>query len=287
VLLHLNMNKQFKDIRLVQAMQRALDRRQLIQAFHQGLGQVSGPVTWLQEGYAIPTEELIKQPGYKTDREAEKREARQLWQAGAGPALGDVDVKIPRTWLAQWPDTPQVIAKMFNDSLGVTQIKSTPTDYNEEIIPNLSNGNFPNWFAWTSTVTSPDPRESLRNSFLSSSPANYNKVNNPELDKLLLEALQITDLKKAVAKVREIQNIVLDNAMYGGIIAYNYIARVAWWNYVPLGFGDGNGGGPMKVSASAGKAATGYNLYAGHLTGSLSWINTKDPSYQGRPPASL
>ncbi len=57
VYFHLNMNQQFKDVRLVRAANLAIDRRSLIQSFHQGLGQVSGPVTWLQEGYAIPPNE--------------------------------------------------------------------------------------------------------------------------------------------------------------------------------------------------------------------------------------
>ena len=287
VFLHLNMLKQFKDIRLVQAMNMAMDRRLMIQTFHQGLGQVSGPVTWLQEGYAIPGDELVKLPGYRIDRELEKREARALWQAGGGPALGEVDVKVPRLWLQRWPDTPQIIARMFNDSLGVTQIKSTPTDYNEEIIPNLSNGNFPNWFAWTSLVSSPDPRATLRSTFLSTSSANYNKVNNPQLDKLIQEALEIADLKQAVAKTREIQNILIENAQYGNIVLYNYISRSAAWNYLPVVGSTNDAGGPIKARPSGNNPAVGYNLYSGHLNAKLAWINTKDPSYQGRPVATV
>ena len=285
VFLHLNPLRQFRDIRLIQAMNMAMDRRQLINTFHQGLGQVSGPVTWLQEGYAIPGDELIKLPGYRTDRELEKREARQLWAAGGGPALGEVDIKVPRLWLQRWPDTPQIIAKMFNDSLGITQIKSTPSDYNEEIIPNLPNGNFPNWFAWTSLVSSPDPRSSLRSTFLSTSSANFNKVNNPQLDRLIQEAIEIPDRQRAVAKTREIQNILVENAQYGNIVLYNYISRSAAWNYMPVGGSTNDAGGPVKTPASPGKGAVGYNLYSGHLNGKLAWLNTKDPTFQGRPPA--
>jgi len=286
VFLHLNMNQQFKDVRLVQAMNMAIDRRALIQTFHQGLGQVSGPVPWLAEGYAIPATDLNNVNGYRTDRAAENKDARALWTAGGGPALGDVDVKIPQTWLDRWPDTPQIIAKMFNDSLGVTQFKSTTTDYNTEIIPNLPNGKFPNWFAWTSIVNNPDPRETIRNTFLSASPANFNKVKNADLDKLIIDALQITDLKQAVAKVKDIQKILTDNAQYGNVVLYNYINRGAVWNYMPNGVAT-DGGGPLKQPAQAGKSAVGYNLYAGHLIGQSVWVNTKDPSYQGRPAATV
>lgn len=278
VFLSLNMNRQFKDLRLVQAMNMAIDRRALIQAFHQGLGQVSGPVTWLQEGFALPGDELIKVNGYRTDREAEKRDARALWAAGGGAALGEVDIKVPDTWLARWPDTPQIIIKMFNDNLGVTQFKSTKTSYNEEIIPNLFNGNFPNWFGWTSEVNSPDPRPAVRSTFLSTSTSNFNKVNNPALDTLINDVVTLTDRKAAVAKMKDVQKILTDNAQYGQVVLYNYIGVSAFWNYYNAN---------LKVRPSAGKPANGYNLFAGHLIGSNAFLNTKDPSYSGRPPATL
>lgn len=278
VFLHLNMNKQFKDVRLVQAMNMAVDRRLLIQTFHQGLGQVSGPVTWLQEGYAIKPDDLVKLPGWRTDREAEKKEARALWAAGGGPALGDVDIKVPDTWLLNWPDTTQVLIKMFNDSLGVTQFKSTKTTYNEEIIPNLFNGNFPNWFGWTSQVNSPDPRPDLFSNFHSKGSTNFQKVNNPDLDKLLTDASVLTDRTKAVAIVLQAQKVLTDNGQYGNVILYNYIARSAGWNYFHAN---------LKTQPSAGKPGAGYNIFAGQLAGANTWIDTKDPSYQGRPAASI
>lgn len=278
VFLHLNMNQQFKDVRLVKALNAALDRRQLIQTFHQGLGQVSGPVTWLQEGYALPTNQLLTYPGYRTDREADKKEARQLWQAGGGPALGDVDIKIPRTWLARWPDTPQIIPKMFNEALGVTQFKSTPTDYNEEIIPNLSNGKFPNWFAWTSQVNSPDPRPDLFNNFHSKGSTNFQHVNDAELDRLIEAVIGLVDRTQAVAKTAEIQKKLLDNGQWGNVIAYNYINRGARWNYLQ---------GNLKVPPSGDKPANGFNIFPGHLEAINLWLNTKDAAYQGRPPATV
>ena len=278
VFLSLNMNKQFKDVRLVRAMNMAVDRRLMIQTFHQGLGQVSGPVTWLQEGFAIKPDDLIKLQGYRTDRALEIKEARELWAAGGGPALGDVDIKVPDTWLGPWPDTNQVVIKMFNDSLGVTQIKSTKTSYNEEIIPNLSNGNFPNWTAWTSQVNSPDPRNDLYGTFHSKGSTNFNKVNNPELDKLLEEAVQHTDIPKGIAAARKAQEILLANGSYGQIVLYNYIARSAVWNYWHP---------TLAEYPSAGKAGRGYNIFAQHLAPGINYINPKDPSYQGRPTASL
>jgi ABC-type transport system substrate-binding protein len=287
VFLHLNMNQQFKDIRLVKAVNMAFNRRSAIQFFHQGLGQVSGAVTWLQEGYALPPADLVKYPGYKaTDAEyqADLAEARQLWSAGGGPALGDVDIKIPDTWLGPWPDTVQFIPNMLNQALGVTQFKSTRTTYNEEIIPNLANGQFPNWFAWTSQVSGPDPRAGMHANFHSSGSTNFQKVNNPALDTLLVNGLVETDLQKAVSVNREAQKILQDNAQYGNVVLYNYITRTAVWNYLHGNYKK------APVRAQGGRpreAGEGWNIFSGHNSALITWIDQRDPSFQGRPNIAL
>ncbi|MGI8925601.1 MAG: ABC transporter substrate-binding protein [Tepidiformaceae bacterium] len=279
VFLHLNTNTTFKNKpQLVQALNTVFDRRAMISTFHQNLGQVSGPVTWLQEGFALKPDDLIKEPGYGTDRAKAIADARKLWEAGGGPALGDIDIKIPDTWLANWPDTTQVIPKMLNDGLGVSQFKSTKTSYNEEIIPNLANGQWPNWFAWTSQVNSPDPRADLHANFNTKGSTNFQKVSNPDVDRLTDAAIAETDLVKAATLVRDLQKIMLANGQFGNVILYNYISRGAAWNYYH---------GVYKVNPSAGKAANGYNIFAGHLAGKLVYLDTKDPSFQGRPSASI
>ncbi len=277
VYLHLNMNKQFKDIRLVRAMNMALDRRALIQSLHQGLGQVSGPVTWLQEGFAIPTNELIQMPGYRADRDKEMKDARDLWAAGGGPALGEVNVAVIQDWLNVYPDTITILPDMFNKALGVTQFVSRRATY-PDVTSNLANGTFPNWFAWTSAVAGPDPRNGLRATYLSTSTTNYQHVKNADLDVLLEKAIQETDYKKAVDLTRQIQKILVDDASYGNINAYNYISRSGGWNYYHPN---------LKVPATADKAGEGYNLFAGHLAPATVWIDTKDPTYQGRPAVSI
>ena len=270
VFLALNMNTQFKDVRLVKAMNMAVDRRLMIQTFHQGLGQVSGPVTWLQEGFAIKPDDLIKLPGYRVDRALEIKEARELWAAGGGPALGEVDIRFVDIWAANWPDTSQVLVKMFNDAFGTTQFKSTKATYNDDIIPNLSNGKFPNWMAWTSQVNSPDPRADLRATFNSQSTTNFMKVNNPQLDKLTDDALLTSDAAKAVSLTLEAQKIIMENGQFGNVVLYNYISRSASWNYSH---------GNLKAAPSAGKAGVGWNIFAGHLSSKYAYIDPKDPSY--------
>jgi ABC-type transport system substrate-binding protein len=206
------------------------------------------------------------------------KEAKALWEAAGGPSVGDIDIKVPDTWLANWSDTPQFLINMFNTAFGTSQFKSTKTTYNEEIIPNLAKREFPHWFGWTSQVNSPDPRSDLFSAFNSASPTNWNKVNNPDIDRLTAQALGEVDTNKSKAPVEELQKILLENGGYGQCVLYNYIGRSAVWNYYHSN---------VKIEGGNGKAATGYNIFAGHLSGGTVWLDQNDPSYSGRPPASI
>lgn len=270
VFLHLNMNQQFKDERLVRAVNAAYDRRGQIQTFHQGLGQVSGPVSWIQEGYALPQDELITYPGYRVDREEDIKEARALWEAGGGPALGDVDIGVTDTWLGPYPDTPQILVEMLNSALGVTQFKSSRVTYNDDIIPLLATGTFVNWMSWTSQVSSPDPRAGTFNSTNSAGSQNWQNINNPELDKLTNDALLTADYEEGVSLSRDAQRIILEHGMYGNCYLYNYIGRTAYWNYYH---------GYTKVEPTDTQPGQGFAISAGHLWAGKTWHDHNDPTY--------
>ena len=277
VYLHLNMNQQFKDVRLVRAVNLAFDRRALIQSFHQGLGQVSGPVTWLQEGFALPPDELVQQDGFRVNRDEDNKKARDLWSAANGASLGEINVATIQDWLNIFPDTITILPDMLNKALGVSQFVSRRATY-EDVTANLANGTFPNWFAWTSAVAGPDPRQGLRSGFHSASSTNYQHVNNPELDSLLDKALQETDYKKAGDLSRQAQRILIQNASFGNINAYNYIFRSGGWNYF---------NGLFKTMPSETTPGEGYNIFAGHLAPKIVWIDTKNATFSGRPPATV
>ncbi len=112
----------FSDLRLAKAIDLVLDRRLLIQQLHNGFGRVSGPVSWMQEKWALSQEELETTPGYRSgaERDADVVEANKLWQAAGGPDLGDIKWVIAETWAARasWTITPELIVGMFNDAFG-------------------------------------------------------------------------------------------------------------------------------------------------------------------------
>ena len=85
---------------------------------------VIGSGAWVKTGpigpaipyWALPDEELLALPGYRmgADREADKAEARRLYEAAGSP-------DIPLIWFADVPDYIRAYAPTY-----ITQIKQVP-----------------------------------------------------------------------------------------------------------------------------------------------------------------
>lgn len=259
----------WNDDRLIKAIHLAADRRQLIQQLHNGLGRVSGPVSWLQETWAIPQEDMETIPGYRLDKTDDLTEAKALWDAAGGADIGEVTFVVPETWAARagWGASPELMATMFNNAFGTTQFVGRTKSYGE-IIPAWQSKNFDPFFGWIPNVEIPDARADMVGAFLSTSPGNFWNVNEPdEIDAKLLQALEMLDIDEAVALLREVQDFVLEAGQYGRIVMYNYIAPFVRWNY----FRDT---GPSEEE--------GWNFLASSLAPLENWIDTEDPSYEGR-----
>ena len=259
----------WNDDRLIKAIHLAADRRQLIQQLHNGLGKVSGPVSWLQENWAIPQKELDTTPGYRAKKDEDLAEAKKLWDAAGGSNAGPITWVIPDIWAgrAAWGATPDLIVNMFNKAFGTTQFKSRIAGY-AEIIPAWNSKKFDPFFAWIPNVEIPDARGDMVSAFNSTSPGNIWGVNEPEkIDAKLQKALATLDLKEAQTLMREVQDLVLANGQYGRIIMYNYIAPGAFWNY-------------YKTTGPTPDA--GWNFLANGTDVLNRWIDTADPSYKGR-----
>ena len=275
VAVYLNTNEPpWDDNRLVRAINLAIDRRQLIQQLHNGLGKVSGPVSWMQEAWAIPQDDLAKLPGYGLDRDAALKEANDLWIAGGGPALGDIDWVVAETWAlrAAWTSTPEIIASMFNDAFSTTQFRGLTKSYGE-IIPSWFQKKFDPFFAWIPNIEIPDARADMIGAFNSGSPGNIWGINEPDkIDAKLDAAAAEQDKEVAFDILREVQEFVLENGQFGRLICYNYIFPSLRWNYMhpPL----------------AGESE-GWNFLANSLTSLDQWIDPNDPSFQGRSTPSL
>lgn len=257
------------DDRLIKAINLAADRRQIIQQLHSGLGKVSGPVSWLQEKWAIDQKTLETTPGYRLKKDEDLKEAKALWDAASGSTVGDITWVVPDTWASRagWGSTPEILTAMFNKAFGTTQFKGKTANYSQ-IIPAWQSKKFDPFFGWIPNVEIPDARADLVAALSSTSPGNFWGINEPEkIDAKLQKALTLLDEKEALKLVNEVQNLVLENGQYGRIIMYNYISPTLRWKYL-------HDTGPSDDE--------GWNFLASSLAPLETWIDTADPSASGR-----
>jgi len=111
----------FKDLRLRQAINIAVDRSHIGQLFYRGLFNIGSPVTQAVHKWALPLDELSKRPGYRfrrEEREEDIAEAKRLWEAGGGASVGTVECMyagIPEFLKQLFP----AFQKMLADTLGL------------------------------------------------------------------------------------------------------------------------------------------------------------------------
>jgi len=257
------------DIRLVQAVNMAANRRQLIQQLHNGNGKVSGPVSWLQEAWAIPQEELQSFPGYAVERDGDIAEAKKLWDAAEGSTLGDIKWVFPDLWTnrAGWGATPELITQMFNNAFDTDQFFPEVQTYGE-IIPSWGTKDFDPFFAWIPNIEVPDARADMNLAFTSTSSGNIWGANEPDLiDAKIAKSLTLFDTEEANALLREVQETVLENGQYGRTICYNYFVPVLRWNY---------------FKATGPSENEGWNFLANFVGHNNSWLDQNDPTFEGR-----
>ena len=222
----------WNDLRLTRAIDLATNRRQLIQQLHNGLGKVSGPVSWMQEAWAIPQEELETMAGYRIDKDQDIAEARALWDAAGGNELGQIDWVTSELWAsrAAWSATPGIIAEMFNQAFGTDQFNGITKPY-LEIIPSWIAKDFDPFFSWIPNIEIPDARADMIGAFTTGAGSNYWDVSDPYIDDTLFAAKQELDYETAYQMVREVQEYIMERGQFGRSICYNYIFPWIGYNY--------------------------------------------------------
>ncbi len=262
----------WRDLRMVRAIDAAIDRRQLIQQLHSGFGRVSGPITWMQEAWALPDEELSTFAGYRVDKDEDRREAKQLWDAAGGSEVGQIDWVTSQLWAsrAAWSATPGIIATMFNEAFDTDQFNGITKPY-LEIIPSWNNNDFDPFFSWIPNIELPDARPEILAAFGTGGGSNYWEISDEWLDDQLTDALQDTDYDSAYEKMAEAQRYILERGQFGRNICYNYIVPVMRYNY--------------NWAATTNRAeGSGWNFLANSVHVFEQWLDTDDPSIQGREP---
>ena len=113
--------KPYDDWRVRRALHLAADRSQIVQIIGSNVWNVAGPVSKAISYWALPEEQLLALPGYRTDkagRDADIQEARQLFEAAGSPDLTQI-------WFADVPDyirryAPTYIETTLKKNLGIS-----------------------------------------------------------------------------------------------------------------------------------------------------------------------
>jgi ABC-type transport system substrate-binding protein len=254
---------------LIGAIFRTIDRRLLIEQLFQGSGTLSKNIPATQGSFGISEAELITLPGYLEDHEADLTEARAMWDAGGGPALGQIVVDIPDIWEGAYSGVGASIINMLSATLGnefVVEIHpySTITNKLIDLTNTYGNGRNNIWYGWISDITQLEPTSGMYTVYHSQGAGFFQfGVQDDRIDSMLDQALAELDQEKRKELTQEIERVILSR--WGAGIPHNMIqiSNTLRWNYL-----------------NTGEAAPFVNA---HNTYRDVWFNQNDPSGQGRP----
>jgi ABC-type transport system substrate-binding protein len=252
----------FKDLRLRQAINIAVDRSHLGQLFFKGIFTIGCPVSQAVRKWALPLDELTKRPGYRfrrEDRDADLVTAKQLWEAGGGASVGPVD-----TMYGGVPDSVKntfpAFQKMLADNLGL-ELKGhlDATGYTEIAQAGLQKRLV---FLFGYDNGANDLDDFLYPYFYSTGPKNSFMLADPQLDQMLdAQRVEFEEARRRELGY-EIQRYVLDNVLarleWVGDVALH--ARWPYWRN-------------RKQQPWFGETFLLVN----------EWLDSTHPSYQGRP----
>ena len=228
-------SKPWSDKNLIGAIFRTIDRRQMIQQILQGRAALSANVPPTQAAFTISERELITYPGYLENRATDLAEAKKMWDAGGGPALGEIIVDIPDIWEGAYSGVAALVTGMLKTNLGnnfTAKIEPYSTITGKLIKQQYGNGANNIWYGWISDVTRLEPGIALYNTYNSASAQNFQfGVKIDKVDTLTNNLLVEPDVEKRKAMHKEVVIELIKN--YGAGIPYNLIQIVnnLRWNY--------------------------------------------------------
>jgi peptide/nickel transport system substrate-binding protein len=258
----------WKDPRLRQALQIAVDRQAMGQGLFQQFFRQSAAVSWPVQRWALPQEELLKKPGYrvsKADRDADLAEAKKLGEAGGGPALGEQVM-----WYAGVPGTlpayfPQ-LQKNFQDALGLRfRGELDPTGYTsigQGLLENETTKSAKIPVVWGYDNGWLDLDDWVYPYFKTGGSKNSFVLSDPKLDDMLEKQRAEFDEAKRRQIGFDIQNYLIDNVA-ARLDLVHELGRSLRQPYYKNGF----------RSAWFGQAYLLANV----------WLDSSDASFQGRP----
>jgi peptide/nickel transport system substrate-binding protein len=220
----LNQNKPFyKDVRVRQAIWRAIERKAIYDKVFAGLGIPGGPMTPAAIAWVLPDAELEKLPGFKKDRNAELTEAKQLLTAAGFPD-GFEDTMTTVTAFMTNDEADLYVPQVAR--IGVKyKLENVGTDYNtflqREIKREYS-------AAATLFLSGAFPDAQLNQYHYTGASRNYADFSDPKLDAMMDAQSKEFDINKRKQIVFDIQRELINNPpgfMWVGSRTLAYVYR--------------------------------------------------------------
>ena len=263
--------KPFDDWRVRRALFLAADRAQIVDIIGSGAWNIAGPVTKAISYWALPEDELLALPGYRTDaagREADITEARQLYEAAGSPDL-------PQIWFADVPDyirryAPTYLETTLRKNLGIDteKVDWQPVPYSRIAEGLLKEECDIGAFTWGFDNGWIDLDDWFYPYYITDGPKNSFRVSDPALDTLLEAQRSEFDEDARLQIGYDLQRYVLGDtnpeapgahcridyaSPGGGTIAWPYVKNRTGWPWF------------------------GNNYWTAEL-----WFDKNDPSFAGR-----
>lgn len=213
--------------RLRSALSAALNRGELARRLFGGRAVPSGPVPPATPAFALDDAELARFPGYRASFDDDAREARALWEAAGGPALGPVTIDVPSIFDPLY-SASSVVPAMLTEVLG-GEFRAAIETYTaisaKSVDGSYGNGNAALWFGWTLSAGEPDGSRYLLDIYAPRPDGTMpNGYDSPEVARLLarLETEFEADARHAIT--RDIARALLAD---GGGGAFDWLAQTS------------------------------------------------------------
>ena len=252
----------FKDLRLRKAIHLAVDRNRMVQQMLRGGGYPCGPVAQAIKKWAFTPAELATKPGYRfgaQEREEDIAEAKKLWEAGGGHAVGKISVVtggIPAYIPDFFPQFQAVLREVLGlevemdlDSTGYTKLAQGVVAKRIPLTLGFDNG-------------SNDLDDYTYPHFHTNGIRNFFNLSDPELDRLLEAQREEFDFEARHGLGLEIQDYLLDRTL-GMAVWVSTINSEVYWPYV--------------------KNYVRSPWWGNAFHRADMWIDQADPTFQGRP----
>lgn len=226
--IHFKIKPPFDDIRVREAVDRALDRDEIIDVIQDGEGNYNGPIQWPQVNWALPQDELREFYKYQPER------SKQLLEAAGLPDGFEVRMKLPKL---TGPNIVGKLASVIKDQLSRVgiRVQLDEVELGAFIGSTLLPGNFDMAFFPNLPYDEPDRPLSFYHSLGVTGNGSWNNYSNKELDALIEAQAREFDVERRREIIYEAQRMILREhgpqiALTGG---FQYQAR---WNHVHFPF---------------------------------------------------